>query len=81
MLVHAPGHAVSRDRSLCPRSLVTGLTQLYRHRVVYMFHLSNPSEDSVKNFFGSQRFLAIYSAILTVAFATTILGGFAVEKE
>jgi hypothetical protein len=35
----------------------------------------------VKNFFGSQRFLAIYSGVLTLAFATTILAGFATEKE
>ncbi len=35
----------------------------------------------MKNFFGSQRFLVIYSGILTAAFAATILGGFAAEKE
>lgn len=35
----------------------------------------------MKNFFGSQRFLAIYSGVLTLAFAITILGGFAAEKE
>lgn len=35
----------------------------------------------MKNFFGSQRFLAIYSGVLTVVFAITILGGFATEKD
>lgn len=35
----------------------------------------------MKNFLGSQRFLAIYSGVLTLAFATTILAGFAAEKE
>jgi hypothetical protein len=35
----------------------------------------------VKNFFSSQRFLAIYSGVLTVAFAVTVLGGFAGDKS
>src|SRR5580704_16123871 len=35
----------------------------------------------MKKIFGSQRFLAIYSGILTVVFAITILGGFAAQKE
>jgi hypothetical protein len=35
----------------------------------------------MQKLFGSQRFLVIYSAIVTVAFAVTVLGGFAAEKE
>jgi hypothetical protein len=35
----------------------------------------------VKNSLASQRFLAIYSGILTLAFAITILGGFATESR
>lgn len=35
----------------------------------------------MKKFLGSQRFLAIYSGVLTAVFAITILGGFAAEKD
>lgn len=35
----------------------------------------------MKNLIGSQRFLAIYSGILTAVFAITVLGGFVAEKE
>src|SRR3984957_21014554 len=35
----------------------------------------------MKKVFGSQRFLAIYSGILTIVFVITILGGFAAQKE
>src|SRR5258708_32906109 len=36
---------------------------------------------AVKNSFDSQRFLTIYSGVLTVVFAVTILGGFAPSKK
>jgi hypothetical protein len=39
------------------------------------------SEDSVKNLFSSQRFLAIYSGVLTLVFAITILAGFAEQQS
>src|SRR5258708_33794925 len=35
----------------------------------------------MKNSFASQRFLTIYSGVLTVVFAVTILGGFAPSKK
>jgi len=35
----------------------------------------------MKNSFDSQRFLTIYSGVLTVVFAVTILGGFATSKK
>jgi hypothetical protein len=37
-------------------------------------------EDAMK-FFASQRFLSIYSGVLTVVFAITVIGGFAAPRS